>query len=60
MLIQNTKTTSEVGTGISTAARTNSSGDAGDLTINAESIEIIGNEPGAAVNHARDFWLAGE
>ncbi|WP_446396740.1 two-partner secretion domain-containing protein [Coleofasciculus sp. E1-EBD-02] len=49
LLIQNNKIKSEVGTGISTAARTNSSGDAGDLIINAESIEIIGNEPGAAV-----------
>ncbi|MFP5269904.1 two-partner secretion domain-containing protein [Coleofasciculus sp.] len=49
LLIRNTKTYSEVGTGISTAARTNSSGDAGDLTINAESIEIIGNQPGEAV-----------
>jgi len=54
LLIRNTKTQSEVGTGISTAARTNSSGDAGDLTINAESIEIIGNQPGVA-DPPRDF-----
>ncbi|MFW5664500.1 MAG: filamentous hemagglutinin N-terminal domain-containing protein [Coleofasciculus sp.] len=49
LLIQNTKIQSGIGTGISTAALTNSSGDAGDLIINAESIKIIGNQPGVAV-----------
>ncbi|MEQ8998250.1 MAG: filamentous hemagglutinin N-terminal domain-containing protein [Coleofasciculus sp. B1-GNL1-01] len=49
LLIQNTKIQSGIGTGISTAAQRYSSGDAGDLIINAESIKIIGNQPGAAV-----------
>ncbi|MEQ8381254.1 MAG: S-layer family protein [Coleofasciculus sp. A1-SPW-01] len=49
LLIQNTKIQSGIGTGISTAAQPYSSGDAGDLIINAESIKIIGNQPGAAV-----------